>query len=154
MTMQRITERAIVRTVDLGEKLSPRTQSNDLSSILPPLPDETRQVKLYRLILEVEAAKQIAPLTDQQREVLMRMLHGTGLPIDELARVGSRVAEKTTYGNIAFEHWKSEMDFSGINNRLPDTEPDRYCVDCDANHKWNELSPSFDGTDPRPSPVA
>lgn len=95
------------------------------------------------MILEVEAAKQIAPLTDQQREVLMRMLHGTGLPIAEIARVGTRVAEKTTYGNIAFEHWKSEMDFSGINNVIPDTEPDRYCVECNENHKWNQVCPKI-----------
>jgi hypothetical protein len=92
----------------------------------------------------VEVAKMLnPPLTVQQRTALMLLLSATGLPLDELSRVGQRVIEKTTYGNIAFEHWKSEMDFSGINNRLPDSEPDRYCVECDANHAWNVVCPKL-----------
>ncbi len=141
--MEKVTVRSIVGTVERGERLLPTIQSADLLSTLPPLPDPQKQVVLYRIILEVEGTKQIAPLTDQQREILMRHLAGTGLPIDEIARVGARVAEKTTYGNIAFEHWKSEMDFSGINNRLPDSEPDRYCVECNENHAWNQICPKL-----------
>jgi hypothetical protein len=94
------------------------------------------------LIGEVEVAKMLNPkLTVQERKALMLLLSATGLPIDELARVGQRVIEKTTYGNIAFEHWKSEMDFSGINNHLPDSEPDRYCVECGWNHAWDYVCP-------------
>lgn len=113
-------------------------------SCLPAAPALDRQEKILLLIGEVEVAKMLNPkLTPQERRALMLLLSDTGLPLTELARVGQRVIEKTTYGNIAFEHWKSEMDFSGINNALPYSEPDRYCVECDANHKWNEMCPKL-----------
>jgi hypothetical protein len=81
------------------------------------------------------------PLTDQQREALMRLLHDTGLNIATIAEMGRKVIGKTTYGNIAFEHWKNEI-VEGV-HRQPDTEPDRYCLDCESNHKWNEICPKL-----------
>jgi hypothetical protein len=83
------------------------------------------------------------PLTDQQREALMRLLHGMGLPLEEIARMGAVVAGETTYGTIAFEHWKAAR------KELRSLEPtsihyaDRgyYCADCNANHAWDVVCP-------------
>lgn len=88
------------------------------------------------------------PLNPQQRNVLMRLLSDTGLPLIEIAKIGRRVMDATTYNTLSYDHWKAEMDL--IRFKTPRTEPDRYCVDCDANHKWDQLCPQLDGTDPRP----
>jgi hypothetical protein len=110
-------------------------------SVLPPPPNQEKALAIYRVILEVEATKQITPpLTDQQREVLMRLLNDTGLPVAEIAKIGRKVIEKTTYGNIAWEHWRVEIE-ARPKDRMPAREPDRFCLDCDKNHKWDELCP-------------
>jgi rubrerythrin len=56
-------------------------------------------------------AKQLArPLTDQERNVLMRLLADTGESISEIKERAMRVIRRYTYGNIALEHWMIEDD--------------------------------------------
>jgi len=56
-------------------------------------------------------AKQLPrPLTDQERNVLMRLLADTGETIEEIKARAKRVLRRYTYGNIAFEHWMAEQE--------------------------------------------
>jgi hypothetical protein len=70
-----------------------------------------RQAKILAIIMEVEMVKMLnPPLTPQQRTVLMLMLNGSGRSLQEIAAAGKVVMMKTTYGTIAFEHWKEELE--------------------------------------------
>ena len=122
-------------------KSLPTKPSNDSLSVLPQPPEADRARAIYRIIAEVEMVKMInPPATDQQREALMRLLSATGRPIEEIARMGRSVVTKPTFGNIAFEHWELEDDRPRL-NRVPEKEPDRYCMECNCNHKWDEICP-------------
>jgi hypothetical protein len=88
----------------------------------------------------VEIAKNLTPpLNAQQRTVLMLLISDTGLPIQEIAKVGRRVIDVTTYSTLDFKHWKEQME--PVSFKTPKEEPDRYCEECNENHKWNELCP-------------
>lgn len=56
--------------------------------------------------MEVEIIKQCnPPITEQQRDALVRLLSATGDSIDEIALRAKQVVRHHTYGTIAFEHW-------------------------------------------------
>lgn len=105
--MQQVTMRSAVEALRApDERFLRKKPSNGSLSILPDLPEPATQVEIFRLILEVEAAKQLPnPLTDQQREVLMRLLAGLGVSIERLREMGQSVVRRSTYGTLAFEHW-------------------------------------------------
>jgi hypothetical protein len=93
------------------------------------------------MIVEVEIAKNLnPPLTKQQRNVLMRLLYDTGLPLEELAKVGRRVIDRNTYNTLAFNHWKDEMDFSGVNLKGSENGPDWLCNECGKVHNYANVS--------------
>lgn len=75
----------------------------------------------------------------------MLLISGTGLPIDELAKVATRVIEKNTYNTLAYDHWKAEMDFSGLNMKGAENPPARYCEACNCNHPWWHYCPNERG---------
>ncbi len=80
--------------------------SETLSVLPAPPSDPDRARGIIRIVREVEIAKISAnPLTDQQREALVRLLHGTGKSIAEIAEMGRRVVERNTFGRMAFDCW-------------------------------------------------
>lgn len=69
------------------------------------------------IVLEVELVKQIPPLTEQQRIMLVRELSYLDLTREELIIRANSVKVKNTYGNIAKEHWVQDLVML-----LPDAE--------------------------------
>lgn len=76
------------------------------------------------------------PLTAQQRTALMLLLSDTGLPVEEIARMGKGVMTRTTYGNIAFEHWMAERD----EDPLPEI---KRCPKCRNEWNWRKTGQSL-----------
>ena len=73
--------------------------------------------------------------------MLMRLLADTGESIAELKQRAQALVRRQTFGNIAFEHWMAEEPDRPKLDRVPAKEPDWLCLDCNANHKWNEICP-------------
>lgn len=109
--MERITEKLLTETLE-SERHLPATQSKESSLLIPLTPAEVERARaITEVILQVEMAKQLArPLTDQERNVLMRLLHGTGESIDQLKDRARGLLVRNTFGNIAFEHWVTEPE--------------------------------------------
>ena len=58
---------------------------------------------------EVEIAKAVnPPFTVQQRDALVRLIHGEGWTLEEIAKRGKALIARHTFGSIAFEHWKTD----------------------------------------------
>ena len=106
--MEKVTAKLIGETLE-NEKRSDLILSNEHSLLIPDAPEETRARLITEIIVQVEMAKQLPrPLTDQERNVLMRLLADSNESIEKIKDRARRVMRRYTYGNIAFEHWMQE----------------------------------------------
>lgn len=113
--MERITDESIAKTLE-SEKHLAQIQSRESSLLIPNPPENVERSRaITEIILQLEMVKQLArPLTDQERNVLMRLLHGTGETIEELKERAKKLLVRHTFGNIAFEHWMMEPETAKV----------------------------------------
>ena len=91
------------------KSLQKATSGNRLS-VLPESPtDPKRAMAIARIVGEVEIAKACnPPFTQQQKDALVRLIHGEGWGEAEIVRRARAVIRRHTFGSIAFEHWKTD----------------------------------------------
>ena len=106
--MEKISSELIAATLE-NEKRSELIRSNEHSLLIPNPPEEVRARAITEIIVQVEMAKQLPrPITDQERNVLMRLLADSNESIEKIKERARRVMRRYTYGNIAYEHWMQE----------------------------------------------
>jgi hypothetical protein len=89
------------------EKLLPATISTEQWSVIPPPSTDLLRVKaVTEIVYQVEAIKQMnPPMTDPQRDALIRILCASDWPVHEIAMRGMRVAQGNTFNRLAYEFW-------------------------------------------------
>lgn len=100
----------MAKTLESVTTITPE-KSSELSLLIPNPPNDERARAITEIIVQVEMTKQLArPISDKERNVLMRLLADTGETISEIRERAKRLLRRITYGNIAFEHWMAEED--------------------------------------------
>ena len=79
-------------------------------AVAKPVTDRAKPEIVARIVLETELSKQLKPpLTNQQREQLVRDLLTLGESEAQLRKRSLSVKCKETYGTIGFQHWVADM---------------------------------------------
>lgn len=116
--MKKLTESTIATAIANAKPL-PVKRLQESSLLIPRTPPDLDRVKaITEIILQVEMAKQLSrPLSDQERNVLMRLLADTGDSIEAIKQRARMLLTRKTFGNIAFEHWMTD-EVSDIKGRF------------------------------------